>query len=316
VVNGPAVDKIDDKTGLRKGIEDSFKTVEAMATAQNLDGVEQLQSIDCPITKVILFSIIGTVLTKTVKYDPTSSVIRNPPELFGESEKRNQQRFEKKCQKLISALTSIHSSQSSKIGKVGSLGWNKLVNGLVLYLDKNGVSGKTIQRFSDMGICPSGRTLCDEIHQIANNLKMKEIRELPPSDKVRVTSNVFDNADIRLFGRCVNFVSVGNIHLFNEDKARHHTMNKEYIKGLPHPQKIHGEFIEPTEDDDRVAVNFIHNQNFYALQSTFIRMHINDESMINIRDTDAMKRTIFLLFAKSVWSHLICLVAVQESMDL
>ena len=89
-----------------------------------------------------------------------------------------------------------------------------------------------------------------------------------------------------------------------------------HIKGLPHPQKLRGKFIVSTEDEDRVAVNFIHNQNVYALQSTFIRMHINDESMINIRDTDAMKRTIFLLFAKSVWSHLICLVAVQESMDL
>ena len=110
VVNGPpAVDKIDDETGLRKGIEDSFKTVEAMATAQNLDGIEQHQLIDCPITKVILFSIIGTVLTKTVKYDPTSSVIRNPPELFGESEIHNQHRFEKKCQKLISTYANINS---------------------------------------------------------------------------------------------------------------------------------------------------------------------------------------------------------------
>ena len=59
-----------------------------------------------------------------------------------------------------------------------------------------------------------------------------------------------------------------------------------HIKGLPHPQKLRGKFIVSTEDEDRVAVNFIHNQNVYALQSTFIRMHINDESMNNIRSTD------------------------------
>lgn len=164
VVNSHAVDQIDDKTGLQKAIEESFKTIKAMATAQNLASVEQIKSIDCPITKVIVFSIIGTVLTKTVKIQPCVICYPQPTQLFGKSVIHNQHRFEKKFQKLISALTSIRSSQSSKIGKVGSLGWSKLVNGLVLYIDKNGVSAKTIQRFSDMGICPSGRTLCDKIH--------------------------------------------------------------------------------------------------------------------------------------------------------
>jgi len=95
--------------------------VEAMASVEKLNSAEQLQSIDCPMTKVILFSIIGTVLTKTLKYDPKASVFRNPPELFGGTETHNENRFEKKCQKLICSLTTLHSSQSSKIGKVRSL---------------------------------------------------------------------------------------------------------------------------------------------------------------------------------------------------
>ena len=37
-----------------------------------------------------------------------------------------------------------------------------------------------------------------------------------------------------------------------------------HIKGLPHPQKLRGKLIVSTEDDDRVAVNFIHNQNVYV----------------------------------------------------
>jgi len=95
------------------------------------------------------------------------------------------------------------------------------------------------------------------------------------------------------------------MHLFNEDKDTNYLMNKEYIRGLSHLKRDHRMCIELTESDDRIAVNFIDNQNFYALQSIFIREHINSTSIVDAPALKEVRPTIEIMpFVQIVRSHL------------
>lgn len=251
-------------------LERSFSTVKSLASSANMDNYQKLKEIDCPITKVVLFTVMGTVLTKKTKVDPKASLYQSDRRKSLFSDNKEHATLEKRCSKLVSALTSIHSAQTTSLGSVGSLGWNKLVNGLLLYLDRRGISEMALERMSTLGYTPSPRTLRDEVNILANDLHKKEIRKDPPEGHIRVKSNVFDNADVHIFGGCVNLVSVGDIHLFNEKGELNKIMNEHYVKELPIPCQEHASIIQPTKEDDEVAQEQINIQNYYALLNVFI----------------------------------------------
>jgi hypothetical protein len=137
---------------------------------------------------------------------------------------------------------------------------------------------------SRLGIIPSPQTLRDEIHRLATDLVQRDIRNPPPHEYVRVTNYVFDNADVRLFGRCESFVSCGNIHILNEKKVRNDAMNQKYIKDLTAPNKEDASIIIPTKHDDEVAQQQIDYQNYYALMNAFLRMNDDDTEISDTRD--------------------------------
>jgi len=142
-----------------------------------MNNYQKLKEIDCPITKVVLFTVMGTVLTKKTKVDPKASLYQSDRRKSLFSDNKEQATLEKRCSKLVSALTSIHSAQTTSLGSVGSLGWNKLVNGLLLYLDRRGISEMALERMSTLGYTPSPRTLRDAVNILANDLHKKEICE-------------------------------------------------------------------------------------------------------------------------------------------
>ena len=239
-----------------KRIKKSFLAVDALAMSEGKTSIEELNSIECPITKVVLFRVMGTTLKKRKNGNPTGSLIckNRRKELFGENQ--DPRKLNNRSKKLVTALTSLHSSQTKSTSTFGCLGWHKLINGLLLYLDKTGVSDTTISRFSTMGICTSIKTLRDEVHHIARDIKQREIREELPTGVARVFLFIFDNANIHIFGKCVNLIAAGNIDILHESKARSQLMNEEYIKHLPSPSENELNFVLPNEEDDEIAKIF------------------------------------------------------------
>ena len=63
------------------------------------------------------------------------------------------------------------------------------------------------------------RAIRTKVHQLAYDLKTKDIRKDPPPGQVSVKCEVFDNADVHVFGGCVNLIAVGNILLIKNPRT-------------------------------------------------------------------------------------------------
>ena len=71
-----------------------------------MSNYDKLKEIDCPITKVFLFTVMGTIITKTKKVDPKASLVfqsERRADLFGEGKKKRS--LEARNDKLMTALT-------------------------------------------------------------------------------------------------------------------------------------------------------------------------------------------------------------------
>jgi hypothetical protein len=80
-------------------LERSFSTVKSLASSANMDNYQKLKEIDCPITKVVLFTVMGTVLTKKTKVDPKASLYQSDRRKSLFSDNKEHATLEKRCSK-------------------------------------------------------------------------------------------------------------------------------------------------------------------------------------------------------------------------
>jgi len=84
----------------------SAPSSQSLASLANMNNYQKLKEIDCPITKVVLFTVMGTVLTKKTKVDPKASLYQSDRRKSLFSDDKEQAALEKRCSKLVSAITS------------------------------------------------------------------------------------------------------------------------------------------------------------------------------------------------------------------
>ena len=163
--------------------------------------------------------------------------------------------------KLMCSLVSLHSAQHSNnatvSGDASGLRWNKLMNGVLLYLDKKGCSESTFNEMASLGLTPVANSIRTFIHGIAGDLGIHNIRMNSKDGLVPVKAIVWDNADVHLFGKCKNMIGIADILLDNETEKENKELIKNYQKGFP---KLNDDFIKtilPSKLDDDVAQNGI-----------------------------------------------------------
>ena len=206
-----------------RGADQALAVVEALSCADCLDSLEQLESTNCPITKVFLYSVMSTTTKDKSSRDESCGLLdhRRKRRFFGRGIEETKIAIKSRAKKLRTSLSSLHAIKTNSIGNASSLGWNRLIGGIILLLDKKGVSDGVLDHMSELGLIPTSRTIRQVVQDVASNLQKIDVRKQPPSGKLPVYVHTYDNVDFHVFQRCVSMIGCGEtlMHYEPEDSV-------------------------------------------------------------------------------------------------
>ena len=209
---------------------------------------DQLQNLECDITKVFLVSVMVTRTTRRDRVNPMASLY----DPRGRDVLADKKRLEKRLSKLKSCLSVMHMMQFDKPPMDGPA-LLSLYHGISLILDMKGTSEPVLEKLGEAGFTRSPDVLREYLHKIASGIDPDSVRCAPPKGMAPIVAWTADNADYHLFSRCLSLIPVGNLLLGyeSEDDTKH--FNENYIKGLKDVADIDVSMLAVTKGEDDCA---------------------------------------------------------------